>query len=408
MWALAAIAQGLGDGYPDRVTRLADEAEHVARYILDRGMRDRAYADIARALAAVGQASLAIKIVRNIYEYRIRQRAYADIARALAAAGHADHAINVVHYIYEPVEHGIRSDGSYDRGFRAQVYADIAQALAAVGHADRAFETTHYIYDSEIKRHAYAEIAKALAQVSRWEAARIAACKIAEPQYQVQVLNDVATTLLKSSPSAMETKDKVRPHLHLILGTALASEHWAESLAILGRVAPEAVMALHERMTSSHRVTERGISAVDENSSKQADKARPLIFLCHASEDKQAVRSFRSRLLEAGFEVWLDEDKILPGQDWDSEIRHAIKRSSSIVIFLSQASQKRGYLQKELRRALDEAELQPDGAIFLIPARLEPCEVPESLGRLQWVDLWVQEGFERLCRSLETRRPQLH
>ena len=147
--------------------------------------------------------------------------------------------------------------------------------------------------------------------------------------------------------------------------------------------------------------------AEEGSAATQQGKARPLVFMCHASEDKPAVRSFRSRLLEAGFETWLDEEEILPGQDWDSEIRRAIKRSNSVVIFLSQHSQKRGYLQKELRRALDEAELQPEGAIFLIPARLEPCEVPERLSRWQWVDLWTEEGFERLCLSLETHRPQL-
>lgn len=133
-------------------------------------------------------------------------------------------------------------------------------------------------------------------------------------------------------------------------------------------------------------------------------KARPLVFLCHASEDKSAVRSYRSRLVDVGFDVWLDEDRLLPGQDWDLEIRRAIKRSSSIVVFLSRHSQKRGYLQKELLRALDEAEQQPEGAIFLIPAKLEPCEVPDRLSRLQWVNLQTDEGFELLCRSLEIHR----
>jgi TIR domain len=134
------------------------------------------------------------------------------------------------------------------------------------------------------------------------------------------------------------------------------------------------------------------------------EKARPHVFLCHASEDKFAVRSYRSRLVDAGFDVWLDKDRLLPGQDWDLEIRRAIKSSSSIVVFLSRHSQKRGYLQKELLRALDEAEQQPEGAIFLIPAKLEPCEVPDRLSRLQWVDLQDEGGFELLCRSLKAHR----
>jgi hypothetical protein len=39
------------------------------------------------------------------------------------------------------------------------------------------------------------------------------------------------------------------------------------------------------------------------------------IFLCHASEDKPQVREVYQRLGALGFEPWLDEVEILPGQD---------------------------------------------------------------------------------------------
>lgn len=55
-------------------------------------------------------------------------------------------------------------------------------------------------------------------------------------------------------------------------------------------------------------------------------------------------------------------------------------------------------------RALDEAERQPEGTIFLIPARIETCDVPDRLTRWQWVDLDTLEAFNRLCRALETHR----
>jgi hypothetical protein len=141
-----------------------------------------------------------------------------------------------------------------------------------------------------------------------------------------------------------------------------------------------------------------------ENTNDTNLETRPLVFLCHASEDKSLVRSYKSRFCAAGFDAWLDEDQILPGQDWDLEIRRALKRSNSVVIFLSRNSGKQGYLQKEILRALDEAEQQPEGTIFLIPAKLEPCQVPDRLSRVQWVDLQADDGFQRLCRALETHR----
>jgi hypothetical protein len=49
------------------------------------------------------------------------------------------------------------------------------------------------------------------------------------------------------------------------------------------------------------------------------------IFLCHASEDKAQVREVY-HLLRAidGFEPWLDEEDLLPGQQWKREIPHSI------------------------------------------------------------------------------------
>ena len=64
---------------------------------------------------------------------------------------------------------------------------------------------------------------------------------------------------------------------------------------------------------------------------------------------------------------------------------------------------KTGYVQKELKRALDVADEQPEGSIFLIPVRLEECEVPERLSSFHWVDLFRQQGYERLMKSLRFR-----
>jgi hypothetical protein len=107
-----------------------------------------------------------------------------------------------------------------------------------------------------------------------------------------------------------------------------------------------------------------GIDVLKANWPNLNKGARPLVFMCHASEDKPAVRKFASMLDLAGFDPWLDSEQILPGQSWDAEIRKAMRRSDAVVIFLSTRSQKRGYVQQEVLRALDEAERQPEGTIF--------------------------------------------
>lgn len=135
--------------------------------------------------------------------------------------------------------------------------------------------------------------------------------------------------------------------------------------------------------------------------------SRPIkVFLCHSSSDKSSVRTLRSRLLDDGIQPWFDEEDIIPGQDWDFEIRKAIRASDIVLVCLSKTSiSKVGYLQKEIRNVLDVADEQPEGTIFLIPARLEPVEVPERFRRWQWVDLFEEKGYPRLIRALQPRNP---
>ncbi len=128
------------------------------------------------------------------------------------------------------------------------------------------------------------------------------------------------------------------------------------------------------------------------------------VFLCHASGDKPPVRDLYKRLTIEGVDAWLDKEKLLPGQDWRLEIPKAVQESDVVVICLSKKSvTKEGYVQKEIKFALDIAEEKPDGTIFLIPARLEDCTVPDRLSRWHWVDLYEENGFTQLLRSLKLR-----
>jgi hypothetical protein len=129
---------------------------------------------------------------------------------------------------------------------------------------------------------------------------------------------------------------------------------------------------------------------------------RPLrIFLCHSSNDKSTVRALYQRLGNDGFDPWFDEKKLLPGQDWDREIRIAVRNSDAVIVCLSKGSiTKRGYVQKEIRLALDVAGEQPEGAIYIIPVKLEECAAPQTLSHLHWINLFEKDGYERLSRAL--------
>jgi transcriptional regulator with XRE-family HTH domain len=128
------------------------------------------------------------------------------------------------------------------------------------------------------------------------------------------------------------------------------------------------------------------------------------IFLCHASEDKPEVRKLYKRLMAAGFSPWLDEEDLLAGQDWRLEIPKAVRKSDVVLVCLSQkAVTKAGYVQEEIKVALDVADEQPEGTIYIIPMRLEECTVPDRLSRWQWVDLFGAGGYAKVTRALKQR-----
>jgi formylglycine-generating enzyme required for sulfatase activity len=132
---------------------------------------------------------------------------------------------------------------------------------------------------------------------------------------------------------------------------------------------------------------------------------RPLrVFLCHASQDKPAVRKLHRYLKSRGVQPWLDELDLLPGENWEVEIPKAILSSDVILVCLSKNSvDKEGYVQKEITFALDKAQEKPEGTIFIVPVKLEDCEVPRRLKQYQWVDVFRQDGYKRLMLSLQKR-----
>jgi hypothetical protein len=98
----------------------------------------------------------------------------------------------------------------------------------------------------------------------------------------------------------------------------------------------------------------------------------------------------------------------LPGQNWDHQIRKAVRESHVVIVCLSEhATQKSGYVQKEIVQALDVAEEKPEGTIFIIPALLEECAVPDRIRKWQWVHLASDGGYEKLILALRAREREV-
>jgi hypothetical protein len=134
------------------------------------------------------------------------------------------------------------------------------------------------------------------------------------------------------------------------------------------------------------------------------------IFLCHASEDKPQVCDVYNRLRAIdGFEPWLDEIDILPGQDWNYEIEQALENSDFVLVFLSTRSVKKiGYVQREFKRALERSEEMPEGFIHTIPVKLDDCTAPRQFRRHHRHGLLAAAHHGRDGRPLRWTPPKHH
>ena len=131
---------------------------------------------------------------------------------------------------------------------------------------------------------------------------------------------------------------------------------------------------------------------------------QPKVFLCYAGGDREKVFELYARLSNDGFKPWMDKRDLFGGQDWQLEIRRAIRSSDFFIALISSSFQQRTFGHTEIKLALEVLDTMPEGDIYLIPARLEKCHIDARLANRQWVDLFERNGYENLLKALRWNR----
>jgi TIR domain len=129
------------------------------------------------------------------------------------------------------------------------------------------------------------------------------------------------------------------------------------------------------------------------------------VFICYAKEDSAKAMKLYGELERVHYlKPWIDKESLLPGQNWRVAIGNAIRDSRFFVALLSSNSvSKKGFVQKELKEALDVLDEYPESHVFLIPARLDDCRVSDSrLKQIQYVDLFPdwEKGFRKISDTI--------
>jgi hypothetical protein len=126
--------------------------------------------------------------------------------------------------------------------------------------------------------------------------------------------------------------------------------------------------------------------------------------LSYAREDLKDAERLYQQLGAAGIEAWFDKEALYGGQHFEETIQEAIESCDFFIALLSKHYvSKIGFVQNEIRCALDLLDLRPPDQVFIIPARLDRSETTyRRLGALHRIDLFQdwRSGVSQIVRSI--------
>jgi hypothetical protein len=126
------------------------------------------------------------------------------------------------------------------------------------------------------------------------------------------------------------------------------------------------------------------------------------VFISYCSEDFKHVLEVRSKLEEAGFTVRMKAHSIVGGEEWRKKLVGFICQADVFVACISSTwGDREIFAYKEVSVACELEEKLPKEVSFIIPARLEECNIPQELENRQQVDLHVVPGIETLLKAIQ-------
>lgn len=129
------------------------------------------------------------------------------------------------------------------------------------------------------------------------------------------------------------------------------------------------------------------------SSARAEPPVKGAVFLSYAKEDRECVEKIKTALADVGVDVFVDDECLKPGQEWEPMLRRRINDASVFIPVISQHSLSEGrrYFRKEWRLAIEEsqeASFSPNLS-FLVPVSIDGThpdhpEVPVEFSRVQW------------------------
>ena len=145
---------------------------------------------------------------------------------------------------------------------------------------------------------------------------------------------------------------------------------------------------LYERWTAANPLPDTSSTTP----TTPAIRASRHVFISYAHEDRAAARALKNSLEQNCLDVWLDEDRLGAGDDFERKIGHQIDRCAAFIPLISQTteSRKEGWFRREWDRAIKRLPAMDQTVPFLFPITIDGLTasttrfVRDEFKRKQW------------------------
>ncbi|MEX1368318.1 MAG: TIR domain-containing protein, partial [Nannocystaceae bacterium] len=130
------------------------------------------------------------------------------------------------------------------------------------------------------------------------------------------------------------------------------------------------------------------------------------VFMSHSGHDKPAVRRLVNQLRSAGLRPWMDEDELVPGEQWMPALERGLQASAVVLVAVGPTGLGQ-WQQQEMYVALGMAVRMGKRVVPVFLPELPPGEVslPLLLQGHMWIDL-RQDAERGLRRLIDSLRPE--
>ncbi|EMW0867821.1 toll/interleukin-1 receptor domain-containing protein [Klebsiella quasipneumoniae] len=121
----------------------------------------------------------------------------------------------------------------------------------------------------------------------------------------------------------------------------------------------------------------------------------------YPDQEKNKARQVAYQLASQGFDIWFDENSILPGQIVEKQVSQAMDNSAVAILLLAH-DEMSTFMKKEVDGFLKKATVKDEDYVPVIPVLIGDAVLPEILKDIMYVRFEDDALIDKLKSSLNS------